>query len=255
MLYVFDVDGTLSFNGVEIDSEIVNAIKQLARHNEIIFASARPIRDLIPIVPTFKDKTLIGANGALVSRNGHTYSIKPISNCDIQLTKNIIKKYDLNYIIDSNWDYSAKVSALNPIFKQLDPDQLAENVAISSIKKAVKIILLDINNNLIDKISAFIKQNTSLSVIKHTDENNIDLTAQNINKFSTLRTITDSNYIVFGNDSNDQELLVNAFKSNWVDDGSNKLNRMNLQPDQIVLNSNDEVAKLIQSYTNVDNLK
>ncbi|KRN43467.1 HAD superfamily hydrolase [Fructilactobacillus fructivorans] len=137
----------------------------------------------------------------------------------------------------------------------MDPDQLAENVAISSIKKAVKIILLDINNNLIDKISAFIKQNTSLSVIKHTDENNIDLTAQNINKFSTLRTITDSNYIVFGNDSNDQELLVNAFKSNWVDDGSNKLNRMNLQPDQIVLNSNDEVAKLIQSYTNVDNLK
>ena len=38
-----------------------------ANHN-VIFASARPIRDLIPVIPEFADDTLIGGNGSIISK-------------------------------------------------------------------------------------------------------------------------------------------------------------------------------------------
>ena len=38
-----------------------------ANHN-VIFASARPIRDLLPVIPEFADDTLIGGNGSIISK-------------------------------------------------------------------------------------------------------------------------------------------------------------------------------------------
>ncbi|KZT91292.1 putative hydrolase [Lactiplantibacillus plantarum] len=52
MNFVFDIDGTLSFDGRTIASPITRALTYLIReHHKVVFASARPIRDLLPIIP------------------------------------------------------------------------------------------------------------------------------------------------------------------------------------------------------------
>lgn len=45
MIIVFDVDGTICFNGQYIEDELSNQIASLQKKHNIIFASARPIRD------------------------------------------------------------------------------------------------------------------------------------------------------------------------------------------------------------------
>ena len=81
--FVFDVDGTLSFDGQTIAAEILASIQALVeRGHRIIFASARPIRDLMPIIPGFKHAQLIGANGALVAQNGRVEVVAPIQTAD-----------------------------------------------------------------------------------------------------------------------------------------------------------------------------
>ena len=55
MNFVFDIDGTLCFNGKTIDQAIVDALNKLLEHGHTItFASARPIRDLVPVLPKFR---------------------------------------------------------------------------------------------------------------------------------------------------------------------------------------------------------
>lgn len=60
MIYVFDIDGTICFNGKNINSTLIKKIKELEENNEVLFASARPIRDLLPVVKAFESNTLIG---------------------------------------------------------------------------------------------------------------------------------------------------------------------------------------------------
>ncbi|MBE7342879.1 HAD family hydrolase [Staphylococcus haemolyticus] len=52
MNIVLDIDGTICFDGRQIDCKITDQLFSL--HNighKIIFASARPIRDLLPVLP------------------------------------------------------------------------------------------------------------------------------------------------------------------------------------------------------------
>ncbi|GBG94686.1 hypothetical protein LFYK43_11450 [Ligilactobacillus salitolerans] len=54
MKFVFDIDGTISFNGQKIEKPIVRAINSISNNGKnAIFASARPIRDLLPLVRGF----------------------------------------------------------------------------------------------------------------------------------------------------------------------------------------------------------
>ena len=71
MNFVFDIDGTLCFNGKTIDQAIVEALqKLLGDGHSITFASARPIRDLVPVLPEqFKGGKLVGGNGCFISEN------------------------------------------------------------------------------------------------------------------------------------------------------------------------------------------
>lgn len=73
MRFVFDIDGTLCFDGRLIDQTIIDTLLQLQHDgHELIFASARPIRDLLPVLPSvFHQHTLIGANGAMISQHSN----------------------------------------------------------------------------------------------------------------------------------------------------------------------------------------
>ncbi|WP_395321472.1 HAD-IIB family hydrolase [Levilactobacillus parabrevis] len=217
MNYVFDVDGTLSFNGISIEPDIITSLKKLEKMgNQIIFASARPIRDLIPIIPEFQHHMLIGGNGAIVSIADTIKVMSPISENDFDCLKWLMKKYNLEYVVDGKWNYSAQVSSENAIVRQLDPDGLAKNVPIEKIQSPIKAILLGISNQQMSQITNRIRSNTDLELVEHSGEGNLDMTSKGINKSSTLGLLGINQYIAFGNDMNDIEMLSGAVKSFWV---------------------------------------
>ena len=71
MNFVFDIDGTTSFNGMVIEPAIEREIYALLRAgHRVVFASARPVRDILPMlsddVRAHSGLALIGANGSLL---------------------------------------------------------------------------------------------------------------------------------------------------------------------------------------------
>lgn len=180
MKFVFDIDGTLCFNGKSIDPSIVDALLQLQNSgHELIFASARPIRDLLPVLPeVFHQHTLIGANGAMFSQQSNISVIKPI------------QAYTYHHIL-----------------------RIIQKIDVANIDTPIKIILLNIEPSQITSILNELNEyHQELEIIHHSNEFNIDITAQNINKYTALQYIygKDVEYIAFGNDHNDIVMLQYA---------------------------------------------
>ncbi|MGO1300981.1 MAG: hypothetical protein ACTHUN_10100 [Staphylococcus equorum] len=78
--------------------------------------------------------------------------IKSIPENDFKKIKSLIHENELEYIIDGSFDYSAKVSPNNKIFRQLDPDRLAKNRKIEEIVDPIKIILINLRGNMFEYI-------------------------------------------------------------------------------------------------------
>lgn len=69
MKFVFDLDGTICFKGQPVSERILKSLEKLeAQGHQVIFASARPIRDLLPVLDKrFHTYPMIGGNGAIVA--------------------------------------------------------------------------------------------------------------------------------------------------------------------------------------------
>ncbi|MDW8544621.1 MULTISPECIES: HAD-IIB family hydrolase [Staphylococcus] len=218
MIIVMDVDGTICFNGISIEEELRNEIHRLTKKHKIIFASARPIRDLLPVIKTFENESLIGGNGSIISTNKVVSVVGNIPKNEFTEIKSIIVENNLEYIIDGSFNYSANVSKENKIFRQLDPDNLAECLGMREIVNPIKIILVGLSNELFSYLKNQLKKyEDKLSINYHETENNIDITAKEINKYTTLKRIIGSQpYIAYGNDINDYELLKYSQKAYYV---------------------------------------
>ncbi len=158
---------------------------------------------------------MICGNGSIVSSHGEISVIKSLPASAYLTIKQLIAQYDLTYIIDDTFHYSAKVAPENTILKQLDPDGLALNLPLNEIRTPIKIILLNIPSKIYQEVqAALVDLYQTISIITHTHEKNIDITAKNVNKYTTLaHFFGESDYIAFGNDHNDLELLAHAKKS------------------------------------------
>ncbi|MBO1197784.1 Cof-type HAD-IIB family hydrolase [Staphylococcus simiae] len=254
MKFVFDIDGTLCFNGQCIDAPIITSLKQLQQHgHELIFASARPIRDLLPVLPAeFHNHTLIGANGAMYSQQQHIQVIRPISNQIYQHIIDIITKYNLDYIIDDDWNYAAHIDADNAIYERLDPHKLAHCISMSQISAPIKVILLNIEPTAITAIQKELTPyQNHLEIINHSNEFNIDITAKDINKYTALQYIygRDVEYIAFGNDHNDIVMLQHASQGFIVDSTPHETSMIiDMSTIQHLNNNSKELANKILSF-------
>ncbi|BBI34502.1 HAD-IIB family hydrolase [Cohnella abietis] len=214
MIFVFDLDGTICYKGQPITEKILHVLECLqVNGHTVIFASARPIRDMLPILnPRFHAYTMIGGNGSLVSENGQlTYSTSFTSH-QTHSIKSLLNEYDATYLIDGEWDYSYTGSPDHPILTQVDPARLAKMVPLEAHEAIVKVLVLTANamEQLADKI-------TLLDVVVHThrNENVLDISPNNIHKWAALKklNIGREQYIAFGNDANDISMFKNAAHS------------------------------------------
>ncbi|MDQ0495280.1 HAD family hydrolase [Paenibacillus brasilensis] len=105
MNFVFDLDGTICFKGQPLDEQVCHALDACMQHgHEVIFASARPIRDLLPILPKeYHHFRMVGGNGAFTyadQKIGVTYFPNEVQAqlVEIALTHNL--QYLAEVLID-----------------------------------------------------------------------------------------------------------------------------------------------------------
>ena len=211
---MFDLDGTISFNGQSIEQSIVESIKELERKgNKIIFASARPVRDMLPLLKyNFEDNFYIGGNGSII-KDGHIIKASErIDTFSVNYLKKFIEKYNLDYLVDDEWNYSLRnrYDRISKISDKIDALKVARNIPINEIQRPIKFTLLNIPLKNYDQIYQRIRK-LPVEIIRNEGECIIDITAKNINKYTTFRKyFPNGKYIAFGNDDNDLAMLQNS---------------------------------------------
>ena len=212
MKFVFDLDGTICFKGQPVSEEILTALERLTdKGHEVIFASARPIRDMLPVIhKRLHHYPMIGGNGSLITKNKKNMHSTAFSTQEIREIKHLIKKYNATYLIDSEWDYAYTGVHDHPILKNVDQGKLARLVDIDDLSTIVKILILSASD--MDQLE---EELTKLDVFvnKHGNENVLDISPKGIHKWKALQMlgIQKGDYIAFGNDANDLTMFEHAY--------------------------------------------
>lgn len=219
MKFVFDLDGTICFQGVPVSENILSSLESLIdKGHEVIFASARPIRDLLPILhKRFHHYPMVGGNGSMVANNGKVISSVNFNEETLCKMKGIIEKYNATYLIDGPWDYSYTGPSNHPILKNLDPLNLAKNVPLEKLNPIVKAVILTSSD--FDKVK---EELSKLDVVinVHGNEKILDISPKGINKWTGLQQlgVKDKEFIAFGNDANDISMFEHSYHSVMIGD-------------------------------------
>lgn len=234
MIYVFDIDGTLSFDGKSIEEDIVLALEKLLEAgNEVIFASARPIRDMVNIIPErFKDLTWIGGNGAFIKKDN---IIESVSFDEYTKNKimNLLADESIEYMLDSDWDFSYKGSTNNFLYNNINKD-IANNINYRDHKTVSKLVIFDYSEYHIDYFNKL-----NVLITYHSNENLIDISPGKCDKYDALLRLGVKDYIAFGNDANDVPMFINSYKSYCV--GESEYSKFS----DYVIKSSDVAASII----------
>ncbi len=211
MKFVFDLDGTICFKGKPVSEKILTALEELTnKGHEVIFASARPIRDMLPVIhKRFHHYPMIGGNGALIAKDEKVIYSTTFSAQEINKIKQLIKKFNATYLIDSDWDYAYTDASDHPILNNVDQGKLAQLVDIDHLPTIVKILILsssDMNQleSELAKLDVFVN--------KHRNEDVLDISPKGIHKWKALQMlgVQKGDYIAFGNDANDLTMFAYA---------------------------------------------
>ena len=208
MKFVFDIDGTICFDGKTIEPAIIEALEQLvAAKHEVIFASARPIRDLVPVLPsTFRKNLLVGGNGCFISKDGHIEAHYFERDLLEQLVS-IIETYQLTFLADGEWDYCFTGETTHPIYKNIDQTS-AKHCELYDLHKVCKLVLFQPTEHVITALSML-----PVNVTFYKNEHAIDISPFGIDKVKGLQRLQVHDFIAFGNDNNDQCLFEHAIYS------------------------------------------
>jgi len=219
--YIFDIDGTISKNGKPIDPDISQSLENLSQDNKVIFASARPVRDILPLLPKqFHTSTIVGCNGGMIWED---YRLKSIHYFDPE-TMNIILDYlkenHVPYVLDGSWNYafSSTPHTFHDYIRSLTEHEVSESSILD--EGVIKILILD--NRLYKSMHDLLdSRSITYSSAYHKKDDFFDVTPQNNNKYSSLLEygIDFSSAVAFGNDANDFLMLDNASISVYI--GSN----------------------------------
>ncbi|OYQ73371.1 HAD-IIB family hydrolase [Wohlfahrtiimonas sp. G9077] len=207
MQFVFDLDGTLCFKGMPLSSEIDAALKALNETHTLTIASARPIRDIYPVIPTWmRELNLVGGNGALVKTGNVT-----TATCfeDFSPLAQLLDHYPIDYLADSEWDYAYTGAHDHHIFGKVDELKLARNhTTYRSLPSIIKLVMMTDHPEILQAIA-------TLPVEAHIYHNEalIDISPAGITKYRGVQALGIDEFIAFGNDANDISLFEHACES------------------------------------------
>lgn len=238
MRFVFDLDGTICFKGQPISEKLLVSLEKLvAQGHEVIFASARPIRDLLPVLhERFHHYTMIGGNGSMVAIRGKIVSIISFDEETLANIVQLLRTYNCSYLIDGDWDYAYTGPSTHPILNNLDPEGRAKNVKLDKLHTIVKILVLTSDN--MEAVEERLR-NLNVVIHSHGNEGIIDISPNGIDKWSGLQQLgmKEKEYIAFGNDANDITMFQHALYSVMIGES---LQLAPFSTEQLVLNEDIE---------------
>lgn len=242
MNFVFDIDGTLCFNGKTIEPSIVEALDQLVEAgHQVIFASARPIRDLVPVLPAqFQQGRLVGGNGCFVAQNGQVKA-RLLGEDILRKLMSIVEGNQLTYLADGEWDYAFTGDTAHLIYKNISQIS-ARQVELEALQKVCKLVLFQPTPQVMEEVMTL-----PVAMTHYKSEHAIDLSPLGINKVSGLRELGIGEFIAFGNDSNDQCMFEHALYSVCVGDGDvGKYATVNIAPTAVA----EKIRQLLEESPN-----
>lgn len=206
---VFDLDGTLCFDGRTIDGRILTAIGECERAGyRVVFASARPVRDMLPVLDgAFPAAMLIGGNGSLVSVDGQVRARAVFEPAVLGGLMAAVARYEAGYLADGPWDYAYTGPVDHPIRGRVDQGGLASRVELAELPEVVKFLVVEASD-MAELAEA--GRGLGLMVNHHLDEAIIDFAPGSTTKWEALTSMGIGAYAAFGNDINDFDLLRNA---------------------------------------------
>ncbi len=206
---VFDIDGTLCFDGRTIDGSILSALDACERAgHHLVFASARPVRDLLPVLGgAFSGATLIGGNGSLVSVGGQVRTRSVFAAAHLAALLGEVERFGAGYLADGPWDYAYTGPADHPIIGRVEAHGLGRRVDLAELPAVVKFLVVSASDlpGLAESCRAL-----GLSVNHHVGEAIIDFAPGTTDKWEALASLGIDHYSAFGNDINDLAMLSHA---------------------------------------------
>ncbi|GGY26820.1 HAD family hydrolase [Paludibacterium paludis] len=214
MNLIFDLDGTLVFQGKPVSPSISDALHDLRLDGHTIgFASARPHRDMLPVLDErFHDALLIGANGAMTCEGGVPVRLNCLPPETYDSLRDLAARYRAAYLVDLVWDYHVSGDTSHPFFSLIDPGCLGRHVEHHEVENPVKFLVAHC-----DDPAGFRREVQSLSVAvhQHSDMQLFDMTCHGVDKMSALADygVGAGQFVCFGNDFNDMPMFRHAAHS------------------------------------------
>ena len=206
MNFVFDLDGTICFQGKPLEEDICAALDELLRiGHRVIFASARPIRDMLPVLPEkYHACHMVGGNGAFTYQNGEI-QVTYFSDETTTSFKDLIIQHELKYHADSDWDYAYTGSIDHPFYLNVDPGKRATNKQWEQLNGICKLVLFSPPKEVKETV-----RKLPVNCFEHQAEEILDISPQNIHKVNGLGKLGIHKFVAFGNDANDTCLFEHA---------------------------------------------
>lgn len=221
MKFIFDLDGTLSFDGMTMAKCLEEALLQAHHYgHEVIFATARSYRDCLAILQgDLRQETVIGLNGSQVYQKGRLVAEYSLPKAALFAILDLCQTYNIPYFIDDAFNYAVHYPDKIPFMSFVDPMKLAKPVAVEDMLKPSKAVLaLAEHQDVLEAISYHLDMLDSLDLDYHANEQCLYINPKGVTKASTLLTIISSDYVAFGNDQNDIPLFKEALYAVQIGD-------------------------------------
>ncbi|KUM02187.1 Cof-type HAD-IIB family hydrolase [Chromobacterium subtsugae] len=205
MHFIFDIDGTLCFDGANISPAIQDALSELeGQGHSIGFASARPYRDMLHLLDErFHHGLFVGSNGAMTWHGGALADIAPLAADTLQQLLDLAERHSASYLVDLAWHYHYQGEPGHPFMTLVDPQRRARQVARDEIHQPVKLLVTECADS--DALQQALRGRDDIHIHHHSDQQIVDITAAGVDKMSALSRhgIAAEQLVCFGNDSND----------------------------------------------------
>lgn len=221
MKFVFDLDGTLCFDGMTMDKVLQEALLKAPSYgHEVVFATARSYRDCLGILEgNLARLTVVGLNGAQIYQGRILVLEYSIDHRALEAILDLARTYNIPYFMDDAFQYAVQSPEKIPFIPFVDPLKKAEPLPVERLQHPSKAVLaLADHQDLLEDIMHQLAMLASLDLTYHENEHCLYINPKGVTKASTVLDWLGHDYVAFGNDKNDLPLFKEALYGLQVGD-------------------------------------
>lgn len=253
MNFVFDIDGTLCFDGMSLSKEIQGILEraQIDYGHRVTFATARSYRDTIGILgDKLSLSKIIGLNGATLHENGHLVDSYYLQSDFFSTIISYCHRHQIPYFIDEVFNYATYQASKIPFIAYVDPQKRGELLEVSKIEKPIKMVLY-FGDQLgrADQMLAELNRFGLSSHFFHEFEKCLYINPIAVDKGKATKKLFGNRFIAFGNDKNDISMFDAAHYSVQVGDFDELTPYANLRVSRESVH--EEITMLFEKYKGI----